>query len=376
MVYEFPRHSGEAMAKACSAKGSGMREIHSKRRSGQWRGVTLLILLCLTVACQRTGPLQEKAFVAPERLKLKSSTAQAARYTAELPGGAFVTVTDREESEEGILWAEIRGPEPENRVGWVENRFLIKADLVESSRRLEAEIRATSTQAIGRSKATLKLRLTPDRTAEENVITIVSSGTLLEIVRRERRSRPTTPLSSVNEGDDSVATPPVILPPDQKYDDWYLVRTPSLPVAPAGWIYGGSVNLEVPPEIVYFVSSGRRITGWHKLGTAQDQFGRPGDHYLGLEHRVFGGGRELDFDRIKILAYDPLTRNYLTPFQEDLSGRFPVTVSMLGSRGYFELTAADRSGQPRLYRYQLDLDSGGALRVTRLAPLSNRSSRR
>lgn len=353
-----------------------MKAIHSKRRRDQGRGIALLALLCLTGACQHHGPLGEKAFVAPERLKLKSSTAQAARYTSELPGGTLVTVTDRDLSEEGVLWAEIRGPEPESRVGWVENRFLIKADLVEASRRLEAEIRTTPTQAVGRSKATLKLRLTPDRTAEENVITVVSSGSLLEIVRRERRPRPTTPLASIPESDDLVTTPSVTLPPDQKSDDWYLVRTPSMPVAPAGWIYGGSVNLEVPPEIVYFVSTGRRITGWHKLGTAQDQFGRPGDHYLVLEHRLFGGVEELDFDRVKILAYDPLTRNYLTPFQEDLSGRFPVTVSMIDNRGHFELTAADRSGQSRLHRYQIDENADGALRVTRLAPLPNRASRR
>lgn len=352
-----------------------MKSIHSKKRYDQWRGIALLALLCLTGACQRQRPLEEKAFVAPERLKLKSSVAQAARYTSELPGGTLVTITDRDVSEEGALWAEIRGPKPDNRVGWVEARFLIKADLVEASRRLEAEVRPIQTQALGRSKATLKLRLTPDRAAEEQVITLVPSGTLLEIVRRERRPRPATPLL-FNESDNSPSTPPASLSPEQKYDDWYLVRTQSLPVAPAGWIYGGSVNLEVPPEIVYFVSTGRRITGWHKLGSAQDTFGRSGDHYLVLEHRVVGGLDELDFDRVKILAYDPLTRNYLTPFQEDLSGRFPVTVSMMGNRGDFALTAADRAGSPRAYRYQIDLDASGILRVARLAPLSNRSPRR
>jgi hypothetical protein len=356
-----------------------MERIDVQRQRQQWGVAAFLVILSsvsLSTGCERRPPLEEKAYVAPERLKLKSSTAQAARYIAELPGGTLVTITDREASDEGILWAEIRGPQPENRVGWVEARFLVNAQLVESSRQLEAQIRSIPTQAHGRSKATLKVRLTPDRAGEENVVTVVPSGSLLEIVGRERHPRPPTSPSTPNEGENPLLPSLSSAPPDQKFDDWYLVRTQSLPIAPAGWIYGGSVMLDVPPEIAYFVSDGRRITGWQKLGSAADEFGRSGDHYLVLEHRIAGGQENLDYDRLKILAYDPLTRGYRTPFREDLAGRYPVSLSMLGSRGYLEFSAADRSGQVRPYRYQLDLDAAGSIRTSRLAPPPDRIRRR
>ncbi len=334
-----------------------------------WQPITRSLLM-LTVAifagCASTGPLRERAYVAPEKLRLRSTTAQAARQVAELRGSDAVTITDREDSEEGISWAEVIGPGGEK--GWAEARFLIRAELVEEGRRIAESTRSIRTQAVGRSRASLKLRLTPDRSNEDNVGILLPAGSLLDIVARQRKPRPASRLAEAEAGE--ALTPPGDSS-GPKSDDWFLVRVHDFSVVPAGWIYGGSVSLEIPPEIIYFASPGRRITGWHKIGTVTEEDGRTGDHYLVLEMQTADNNSDLDFDRVKVLAYDPVTRNYTTPFREDLRGRYPVTLEMNGSRGRFQLTANDKvehGGASQELSYQVELSESARIRVTRLTP--------
>jgi hypothetical protein len=181
---------------------------------------------------------------------------------------------------------------------------------------------------------------------------------MLEIVARERKPRPAT-LDARSE------TAPEAQDPKVRYDDWYKVRLKDYTILPAGWIYGGSVELDIPPEIVYFGSAGRRITGWQKIGTVTGDDSKTGDHFLVLERKVFGTDERIDFDRIKVLAYDPYSRNYSTPFREDVQGRFPVTLKMEGTRGRFRLIAIDKNGQEQALDYGIEMLEGGKVRVTK-----------
>lgn len=307
------------------------------------------------ISCSGGSLLNEKAFVVPEKMKLKSSTAQAARVVGELKSGDQVTVTGRENAEDGANWSKVKGPNGES--GWVESRYLVKQEIVEKSRNIADEIRDIPTQATGRSKATLKLRLSPDRSNDDNVATLLPSGTALEIVARERKPRPTTL--------DSRSESPEASDKNIRYDDWYKVRLKDYAVLPAGWIYGGSVELDIPSEIVYFVSSGRRITGWQKIGTVKGDDSKSGDHFLVLERKNFGADEGVDFDRVKALAYDPQSRNYSTPFREDITGRFPVTMSMNGTRGHFQIIAVDKNGREQKLTYTVEMLEGGRVRVTK-----------
>ncbi|MGH9935263.1 MAG: SH3 domain-containing protein [Blastocatellia bacterium] len=291
----------------------------------------------------------------PERLKLRSSTAQAARVVGELKGGDPVTVTDREIAEDGDNWSKVEGPNGES--GWIKSLNLVKQEIVEKSRKIADEIKDLPTQAIGKSKATLKLRLSPDRANDDNVATMLPSGTMLEIVGRERKPRPAGVENRGDAKEDSDG--------NVKYDDWYEVRLKDYAILPAGWIYGGSVELEVPPEIFYFVSSGRRITGWQKIGTVTGDDSKSGEHFLVLELKNLGADEGVDFDRVKVLAYDPATRNYSTPFREDVTGRFPVTLKMEGTRGHFELVTVDKNGQTQKLIYNVEMLEGGKVRVVK-----------
>jgi uncharacterized protein YgiM (DUF1202 family) len=329
---------------------------------GVWPNLLANIILFLPIllsSCSQTSLSDEKAFVVPERLKIRSSTAQAARVVGELKSGDQVTVTKRANADDGDNWSMVKGPNGES--GWIKSLSLVKQEIVEKSRKIADEIKDIPTQAVGKSKATLKLRLSPDRANDDNVATMLPMGTLLEIVGRERKPRPAV-IESKNDGKTESKEDP---DNSVKYDDWYEVRLKDYAVLPAGWIYGGSVDLEVPSEIVYFVSTGRKFAGWQKIGTVTGEDSKSGDHFLVMERKVFGADDRADFDRVKVLAYDPETRNYTTPFREDVIGRFPVRLKMEGTRGHFQLSAIDKNGQPHNLTYSVEMLGGGKVKVSK-----------
>ncbi|MFN0086426.1 MAG: SH3 domain-containing protein [Blastocatellia bacterium] len=318
-----------------------------------WVGLILLVSM-QAASCSRVSLINEKAYVVPERLKLRSSTAPASRVVGELKGGDEVTVSDRANAEDGKSWSKVNGANGES--GWVETYFLVKDSIVDRSRKIAEEVKEIPAQAVGKSKAPLKLRLTADRTDDENVATLLPSGTVLEVIGRERKPRPAN-LPTANEGKNEV-----------RYDEWLKVRLKGLAVVPAGWIYGGSIEMDIPGEIVYFASSGRKIVGWQKIATLKGDDSRTGDHYLVLERKLFGADEQADFDRVKVLAYDPNSRNYATPYRDEVLGRFPVFLNMEGTRGSFRLTAirpAGGNGQPAQQDYAIEMLDGGRVKVTR-----------
>ncbi|MBO0719998.1 MAG: hypothetical protein J2P41_04210 [Blastocatellia bacterium] len=319
--------------------------------------VILIAVTALNASCSRKAASEETtAYVAPVNLKLKSSTAQVSSVVGEVKGGDRITIVGRSYSVDGKLWYKVKTPKID--AGWAEARFFVNAKIVDESRRLGEQYKDTQTQAIGKSKAMLKLRLSPDRSDDKNVATLLPEGTLLEIVRRERKPKPT------NAAAESEGRPASNTNKGPAYDNWLLIRLKDYAVLPAGWIYGGSVELEIPPDIAYFASAGRRITGWQKLDVAKEENSKAGDNYLVLERKVTGADEQVDFDRVKILAYDPTTREYNTPFREDLPGRFPVSLKMEGKTGQFKVPVIDKNDETKLITYAVEVFDDGKVKVT------------
>ncbi|MBO0862170.1 MAG: SH3 domain-containing protein [Chloracidobacterium sp.] len=314
----------------------------------------ILSLTAFMASCSPVSSGNEQAIVLSDRLRLRSSTAQAARVVGELRSGDQVTVTDHANAEDGENWSQVKGPKGES--GWIKSQNLVKREIVDKSRQIAADIKDIPTQAIGRSNAKLNLRLSPDRSDDDNVATSLPPATRLEIVARERKPRPARIEGKGEAKEESEA--------NVKYDNWYEVRLRDDAVLPAGWIYGDSVELEIPPEIFYFVSSGRKIIGWQRIGPGAGGDGS-GANFLALERKNFGADEGVDFDRVKVVAYDPASRDYVTPFREDIAGRFPVTVKMDGARGYFQIIAVDKNGQTQKLTYRVEVLEGGKVRVSK-----------
>jgi hypothetical protein len=68
---------------------------------------------------------------------------------------------------------------------------------------------------------------------------------------------------------------------------------------------------------------------------------------------------------VKVLAYDPASREYTTPFREDVSGRFPVNLSMEGTRGRFKVPVIDKNNESKIVTYDIEVLDGGKVKVTR-----------
>ena len=145
--------------------------------------LALLTFLSFLSSCSKVSLINETAFVVPEKLKVKSAVAEAPRTVGELKSGDKVTVTDRAKAEDGNSWSKINGPEGQS--GWVETKNLVKEEVVLQSRKLADEIVDIPVQALGKSKAQLKLRLSADRTSEDNVMTTLVSGKPLEWCARQ-----------------------------------------------------------------------------------------------------------------------------------------------------------------------------------------------
>src|SRR5262245_39032406 len=133
--------------------------------------ITILFLPVLLSSCSDSSLSDEKAYVVPEKLKIRSSTAQAARIVGELKSGDQVTITRRANADDGDNWSMVKGPNGES--GWIKSFSLVKREVVEKSRKIADEIKDVPTQAVGKSKATLKLRLSPDRANDDNVATML-----------------------------------------------------------------------------------------------------------------------------------------------------------------------------------------------------------
>ena len=303
------------------------------------------------MACSTSESAKSHGIVALDRLRLRSSTAEAARTVGEVKSGDRVAILEHADAD-GVAWVRISGSD--GTTGWVQMRNLIDQEAFDKSHQLADSLKEVQTQALARSKATLKLRLTPDRTSDENVLNVLQTSTELEIVKRERRPRPTI----ATDAKDTETTS------DQKYDEWYQVRVRDNVVTPAGWIYGGSIEMQIPPDIIYYPSAGRRIVGWMSLGESRDENGRAGEHFIVLEREIFGKDQDSDFNRIKILAYDPAARDYSTPFREDISGRFPIRLNRNGRQATLEIPSAAN----QITTFQIQMSEAGKFQVTRVTP--------
>jgi hypothetical protein len=269
----------------------------------------------------------------------------------EIRSGERVAILSHVDAD-GVAWVKVKAPD--GTTGWVQMRNLVDQEAYDKSHQLADSLKEIQTQALGRSKATLKLRLTPDRTSDENVLNMLQTSTELEILKRERRPRPAV----------ATDTKEVESTGDQKYDEWFQVRVRGNDVTPAGWIYGGSIEMQIPPDIVYYPSAGRRIVGWMSLGEARDETGRAGGHFLVLEREIFGKDPDADFNRIKILAYDPGARDYSTPFREDITGRYPIKLKREGKNATLDII----SEANQTITFQIQVNDAGRFQVTRVTP--------
>jgi hypothetical protein len=144
---------------------------------------------------------------------------------------------------------------------------------------------------------------------------------------------------------------------DEKYDIWYLVRLdPSVSPAPAGWLFGRQVELQVPSEIVFFQHNNRKFVTWQRLDSeiaskavTSDRSATPGNWVILSRTNTVKAidGVEPDFDGILVLAFDKYDQSFYTVWRTngDVWGLLPLRMDGSGDTKTFTIQLRNPNGQ-------------------------------
>jgi hypothetical protein len=351
--------------------------------------------LVVLAGCTAIASRNETGVVVSQRAQIRSSTAVVAADLLEVNRGDTidildsVDVPDPSDNTKKERWYRVRGRDAENTEGWIEARNIMPDDVLAKSRKLADEDKNTQAQATGQLHAGSNLRLTPDRSTNENIMMRLDSGSSFDIVGWKRvpkskgaessesdtAPKPGTATSNSSKKVDSDEENPE---EQETTELWYRVRlAPSISPAPAGWIFGKQVELTVPSDIIYY-RTGREFVAWRRLDEENSEEGtakasepaketRPGSWVI-LErssskepHKI----DEPDFDRIYVLGYEKHDQDHYTAYRSpDLEGYLPLKVEGHGANKTFTIRIKDESGQIKDLTFNLFRDDHGVMRVT------------
>lgn len=352
----------------------------------------IVSILILQVGCSSIiAKINETGVVIARRAQVRSSTAVVAADLVEVSRGDVVDILDTSTvPETGERWLRVRAHDVENTEGWIEARNVMPQDVLDRARQLAEEDKPIPAQAAGQLRASTNLRLSPDRSNNENIMMKLESGAVFDIVGWKRVPKPKT--SETTESDDAPkagsaqqnnnrarrdADAPKV--PEETNELWYKVRLPpSVSPAPAGWIYGKQVELMVPSDIIFY-RTGREFVAWRRLDeestgnesatkdkdAAKDV--KPGSWVI-LEKSSSNEPRKLDepdFDRIYVLGYDKNRQEHYTAYRSpDLKGFLPLRVEGRGDNKTFTVRIQGDDGQIQDVQYKVYRDDKGILKVS------------
>ncbi len=349
----------------------------------------------LTAGCSTLAKRSDSGVVVARRAQIRSSTAVVAADLLEVNRGDAVDVLesvdeiDPSDNTKKERWLRVRAHDEENTEGWIESRNIMPEDVLDSSRKVADEDKGVPSQATGQLRASSNLRLSPDRSGNENIMMRLDTGSSFEIVGWKRVPKP-----KASEAIESDVAPkagsaqPVQRSggresqdenqPEETNELWYKVRLPaSISPAPAGWIYGKQVELTVPSDIIFY-RTGREFVAWQRLdGNASESETSSGDKNAGKESRPgswiilekssSNQARSLDepdFDRIYVVGYDKRGQEHYTAYRgPDVKGFLPLRIEGRGDNKTFTVRVQDESGQIKDSQYSVYTDARGLLKV-------------
>src|SRR6184192_2787668 len=369
---------------------------------------SLAALACLVVltGCSAIASLKNTGVVVSPRAQIRSSTAVVAADLLEVNRGDTVDlldtvdIPDPSDNTKNERWYRVKARDADATEGWIEARNIMPDDVLAKSRKLADDDKNIQAQGTGQLHAGSNLRLTPDRSSNENIMMRLDSGSSFEIIGWKRvpklKGAETTEsdvapkAGSATSGANKGAQSDEENPEEQETTElWYKVRlSPAISPAPEGWIFGKQVELTVPSDIIYY-RTGREFVAWRRLDEdSSDEASstktkdvakesRPGSWVI-LErssskepHKV----DEPDFDRIYVLGYEKHDQDHYTAYRSpDLEGYLPLRVEGRGANRTFIVRIKDESGQIKDITFNLFRDDHGVMRVS--APEQMKAAKR
>lgn len=310
----------------------------------------------------------ETATVIAKTGQIRTSYAVVAADLLEVKRGERLEVLDQIDFDK-VQWLRVRAHDESKTEGWIEAQNVILSDVLDKSKALAEEFKDLPPQAAGQLRAASNLRLVADM-SPENVLFKLANGSSFEImawkfvpkqevadvddsVKGERKQTKRTKNEDI-EAAREEGEPEKL---DDKYDVWYKIRLdPSVSPAPAGWLFGRQVELQVPTDIVFYQQNNRKFVTWQRLDTdaadkavTSDKVSTPGDWViLSRTNQVKAiNGEEPDFDGIMVLAFDKYDQAYYTAWRTsgDVWGTLPLRVEGVGDNKTFTVRLRNADGK-------------------------------
>ncbi len=351
-------------------------------------GLPLLLLGCQTLASESSSGV-----IVARRAQIRSSTAVVAADLLQVNRGDLVDiletadVADPSDNTRKERWLRVKARDEDTTEGWIEARNVMPDDVLQEAQKLAEEDKVIPAQASGQLRASSNLRLTPDRSGNENIMMRLDSGSSFDIVVWKRVPKPKASeaiesdvapkAGSAQQGSSGAGRERDEETPEEENELWYKVRlSPIASPAPAGWIYGKQVELAVPSDIIFY-RTGREFVAWQRLdgdssrdkNTEKDaaRESRPGS-WLILEKSGSNQQRGVDepqFDRIYVLGYDKRNQEHYTAYRSpDLRGYLPAKIEGQGDTKTFTIRLQEtEGGEVKEVRYNVYKDARGVLRV-------------
>lgn len=369
--------------------------IRDIRLSSIYTWFLILLILGLAQGCKTLAKQNETGVVVARRAQIRSSTAVVAADLLEVNRGDAVDILDFQDVQDPTdnskkeRWLRVQARDEDSTEGWIESRNVMPDAVLQASKKLAEEDSGIPAQATGQLRASSNLRLSPDRSGNENIMMRMDSGSSFEIVGWKRVPKP-----KASEAIESDIAPKAGSAeqgtsrgnkdnqdenePEETNEVWYKVRLPSLSSpAPAGWIYGKQVELTVPSDIIFY-RTGREFVAWQRLdgdsseadrskGKDAAKEAKPGSWVI-LEKSSSNQPHTLeepDFDRIYVLGYDKRDQEHYTAYRSpDLKGFLPCRVEGRPDNKTFTIRVQDDAGQVSDVQYGIYKDARGYLKVS------------
>jgi hypothetical protein len=355
----------------------------------------LIMAVLILGGCSTLASRSNTGVVVTRSAQIRSSTAVVAADLLEVNRGDVIDIIDSidipdpSDNSKRERWYRVRAHDEERTEGWIEARNIMPDKVLENARKLAEEDKGTPPQATGQLHAGSNLRLTPDRSNNENIMMRLDSGSTFEIIgwKRVPKLKGSDSTESDTAPKPGSATTGASKGPQSNEDNpeeqettelWYKVRlSPSISPAPEGWIYGKQVELTVPSDIIYY-RTGREFVAWRRIDEdSSDEASatkskdvskesRPGSWVI-LEKSSSKEPHKLDepdFDRIYVLGYEKHDQDHYTAYRSpDLEGYLPLRIEGRGADKTFSIRIKDESGKVTEAKYSLYRDDHGVMRV-------------
>ena len=323
----------------------------------------------------------DTATVIANTAQIRSSYAVVAADLLEVKRGERLDVLDQMEFEK-VSWFRVRAHDEDTTEGWIEAQNIITEGTLKKSQKLAEDFKDQTPQAAGQLRAASNLRLAPDLTPE-NALFKLANGSTFEVMDwkfvpkeqnadnvddapkgEQKQSRSKTKNAEIEAAKEANEPDKI----DDKYDVWYEVRLdPSVSPAPAGWLFGRQVELQVPSDIVFYQQNDKKFVTWYRLDNdtndkvaAKDKVAAPGGWIILTRTNLVKAidGVEPDFDGILVLGYDKFNQDHYTVYRTtgNVWGLLPLKVDGAGDNKTFTIQLRQTGGAMQEKRFVVTKD--------------------